>query len=56
MMSKDELQDLIQQSTVPLCSDSPSELQEVTSKIQEYLGRFDTLHGKICLLLFYSSG
>ena len=46
MMSKDDLQELIWQSTVPLSPDCPEELGEVSNKLQEYVGRFDTLHGK----------
>ena len=46
MMSKDDLQELIWQSTVPLSSDCPEEIGEVVNKLQEYLGRFDTLDGK----------
>lgn len=47
MMSKDDLQELIQQSTAPLCSDCPDEIREVTGTLQEYLGRFNTLHGNL---------
>ena len=46
MMSKDDLQELIWQSTVPLSPACPEELGEVSNKLQEYVGRFDTLHGK----------
>ena len=47
MMSKEELKTLVIQSTVPLSRDSPGELEEVSTKLQEYLGRFDTLDGRL---------
>ena len=50
MMSKDELKTLVIQSTVPLSTDSPRELEEVSTKLEEYLGRFDTLDGRLYLL------
>ena len=50
MMSKDELKALVIQSTVPLSTDSPCELEEVSTKLEEYLGRFDTLDGRFYFL------
>ena len=47
MMSKDDLKSLVIQSTVPLSTDSPCGLEKVSTKLEEYLGRFDTLDGRL---------
>lgn len=47
IMSKDELQELIKQSTVHFCTSSLEPLKDVTSKLQEYLHRFDTLNDAV---------
>ena len=46
MMSKDDLTELMKTSVKELGSDLPTELQDIPQNIENFLGRFDTLHGK----------